>query len=192
MTGVQTCALPILQKISERYLKNPVLIGIAGGVTIIALVLITGSTDYTGRGLKIVDAAFEGHVPPLAFLSKLVFTAVTMGTGFRGGEAIPLFFVGSTLGNTLSPVIGLPTSFLARLGLIAVFCGASNAPLSCFLLSIELFKGKGMVFFFMTCVISYIFSGHHGIYPAQKVYQPKSRLLNLPEGETIGTIEKDE
>ncbi|MFZ5354648.1 MAG: chloride channel protein [Bacillota bacterium] len=174
-----------IENLSKKYIKDPVLIGMVGGLTIIALVHIVGSRDYTGRGLKLVTDAFEGHVPAYAFLAKLIFTAVTMGTGFRGGEAIPLFFIGATLGNTLSGIVGLPTSFLAGIGLIAVFCGAANAPISSFILSIEMFKGKGVIFFFIACVISYIFSGHNGIYTSQKIYEPKSRMLNIPSGKRI-------
>ncbi len=163
-----------IESLSKKYLKDPMLIGMVGGFIIIALVHMVGSRDYTGRGLKMVTDAFEGYVPAYAFLAKIVFTAVTMGTGFRGGEAIPLFFVGATLGNTLSGLAGLPASFLAGIGLIAVFYGAANAPISCFLLSIEMFEGKGVVFFFIACIISYIFSGHNGIYTSQKIYEPKA------------------
>ena len=174
-----------IENLSKKYLKDPMLIGMVGGLIIILLVHIVGSRDYTGRGLKLVTEAFEGNVPAYAFLAKIVFTAVTMGTGFRGGEAIPLFFVGSTLGNTLSGIANLPTSFLAGIGLIGVFCGAANAPISCFLLSIEMFEGKGIIFFFITCIVSYIFSGDNGIYASQKIYEPKSRMLGIPSGKRI-------
>ena len=179
-----------VKRYSEKYLRNLMIRAMTGGLIIIALTYLVGTRDYLGRGLPIVEQAFEGNVSPFAFLNKIIFTAITMGTGFRGGEVIPLFFVGATLGNTLSALINLPTSFLAALGLIAVFCGASNVPIACFIFSLELFEGKGMIFFFMACLISYLFSGHHGIYGAQKVYEPKSRLLNLPAGETITMIEE--
>lgn len=180
-----------IEKLCKKHLKNPMLIGMVGGTIIVILTLIIGSTDYTGRGLKMVSQAFDGDVPPFAFLAKLVFTAVTMGTGFRGGEAIPLFFIGATLGNTLSPIADLPVSFLAAVGLIAVFSGAANAPVSCFLLGIEMFEGKGIIFFFVASMVSYLFSGHHGIYPSQKLYDPKSRLLNLLNGQTIASAEQN-
>lgn len=181
-----------IENISKKHLKDPILIGMLGGIIIIALVYIIGSHDYTGRGLKIVTEAFEGNVPAYAFLFKILFTAVTMGTGFRGGEAIPLFFIGATLGNTLSQIVNLPTSFLAGIGLIAVFCGAANTPISCFILSIEMFDGKGVIFFFIACVISYIFSGHNGIYTSQKIYEPKSRLFNIQNGKRIDFFIKKE
>lgn len=175
---------------SERYLKNLMIRAMIGGIIIIVLTYLIGSRDYLGRGLPIVGKAFKEHVSPFAFFNKIIFTVITMGTGFRGGEVIPLFFVGATLGNTLSNIVNLPISFLAALGLIAVFCGASNAPISCFIFSIELFEGKGVIYFFMACIISYIFSGHHGIYASQKIYEPKSRLLSLPAGETITSVEQ--
>ncbi|MFC0471871.1 chloride channel protein [Halalkalibacter kiskunsagensis] len=179
-----------IQKYSTKYLGDPMLRGFVGGIIIIALAYLMGSTDYNGRGLDMIEEAFTKEVPHYAFLAKLVFTAVTMGSGFVGGEAIPLFFMGSTLGNTLSAIVDLPTSFLAALGLIAVFCGGANVPIAAFIMGIEMFEGKGIEFFFITCVISYIFSGHHGVWPSQQIYEPKSRMLNLPSGQSISTIEQ--
>ncbi|AOY77120.1 voltage-gated chloride channel family protein [Clostridium formicaceticum] len=180
-----------IKTISDTYLKNLMTRAFVGGVVIIALTYLIGSRDYLGRGLPMVKRAFEGQVPTFAFLAKIIFTAITMGTGFRGGEVIPLFFMGATLGNTLAPVVGFPPSFLAAIGMVAVFCGAANTPISAFLLSMEMFEGKGITYFFMACLISFIFSGHHGIYAAQKIYEPKSRMLNLPAGKTITSIEEN-
>ena len=180
-----------VKRLSDKYLKNLMTRAFLGGLIIVGLTYLIGSRDYLGRGLPMVNKAFEGQVPAFAFLAKIVFTAITMGTGFRGGEVIPLFFIGSTLGNTLSNTIGLPPSFLAAIGMIAVFSGAANTPISAFLLSIEMYEGKGISYFFMACIISFIFSGHHGIYGAQKIYDPKSRLLNLVPGKTITSIEDD-
>lgn len=178
-----------VKNLCDKYLKNLMLRAFVGGLLIIALTLLIGSKDYLGRGLPMVERAFKGEVPPFAFFAKIVFTAITMGTGFRGGEVIPLFFIGATLGNTLSPILGLPTSFLAAIGMIGVFCGAANTPISAFLFSIEMFEGEALIYFFMVCIISFIFSGHHGIYGAQKLFEPKSRMLNLPSGETLTNIE---
>ncbi|ABR49845.1 Chloride channel, core [Alkaliphilus metalliredigens QYMF] len=178
-----------IKRLSDKYLKNLMLRAFVGGIIIITLTYLIGSRDYLGRGLPMVERAFTGDVPPFAFLAKIIFTAITMGTGFRGGEVIPLFFIGSTLGNTLSPIMALPASFLAALGMIAILSGAANTPISAFIFSVEMFKGEGITFFFMACLISFIFSGHHGIYGAQKIYDPKSRMLNLVPGETINAIE---
>jgi len=180
-----------IKALSDKYLKNLMLRAFVGGIIIIALTYLIGSRDYLGRGLPMVERAFTGHVPSFAFLAKIVFTAITMGMGFRGGEVIPLFFMGATLGNTLSPIAGFPPSFLAAIGMISVFSGAANTPISAFLFSIEVFEGQGISYFFIACLISFIFSGHHGIYAAQKIYEPKSRMLNLPAGKSIKSIEED-
>lgn len=180
-----------VERYGKGYLTTPILRGLVGGIAILALTYLVGSRDYLGRGLPMVEQAFTGQVPPLAFLLKLVFTAVTMGSGFRGGEVIPLFFMGSTLGNTLAPLFDLPVSFMAALGMIAVFCGAANAPLACFFLALEFFGGDAMIYFFIACLVSYIFSGHHGIYSSQKIYEPKSRMLNLKDGESLAMVEEE-
>ncbi|WP_416148343.1 chloride channel protein [Salipaludibacillus sp. HK11] len=180
-----------IQKLSEKYLnKNHMLRAFVGGAVIVVLTLIVGSQNYNGRGLDILEQSFEVGVPPFAFLAKLVFTAITLGSGFVGGEAIPLFFMGATLGNTLSATLfDLPMSFLAAIGMIAVFCGGANTPIAAFLLAIEMFDGKGVEFFFVACLISYIFSGQHGLWPSQQIYEPKSRLHDVVNGETIAKIE---
>jgi H+/Cl- antiporter ClcA len=180
-----------IQKFSEKIFdKNHIKRAFFGGIIIVALTFIVGPQDYNGRGLEMLEHSFKEDVPPFAFLAKLVFTAVTLGSGFVGGEAIPLFFIGATLGNSLHTFIDLPLSFLAALGLIAVFCGGANTPISAFLLAMEMFDGEGLEYFFVACLVSYLFSGHHGLWPSQEVYEPKSRLYNLSPGETIETVEK--
>ncbi|WP_078552401.1 chloride channel protein [Bacillus alkalicellulosilyticus] len=181
-----------VQRISEKFLKkNHMLRGFIGGLVIIVLVYVVGSREYLGRGIDVLEAAVAGEaVPTYSFLAKLVFTVITMGMGFVGGEAIPLFFMGATFGNTISTVVDLPTSFLAALGMIAVFAGGANTPIACLFLAIEMFDGKGIEFFFIACLISYLVSSHHGLWPSQKIYDPKSRLYNVGQGDTIATLEK--
>jgi len=181
-----------IQKVSEKYSKkNHMKRAFIGGLIIVAFTIIAGSQDYNGRGLDMLQQSFTEEVPPFAFLAKLVFTAVTLGTGFVGGEAIPLFFMGATLGNTLYTFMDLPMSFLAALGLIATFSGGANTPIAAFLLAMEMFHGKGVEFFFVACLVSYIFSGHHGLWPSQMIYEPKSRLYSVANEETIENIEKN-
>lgn len=180
-----------IQHYSEKYLKkNHMIRAFVGGLIIVGLTLIVGSHDYNGRGLDMLEQAFKKEVPPLAFFAKLIYTAVTMGTGFVGGEAIPLFFMGATLGNTLHTFVGLPMAFLAGLGMIAAFCGGANTPIAAFLLAMEMFEGKGLKFFFVACLVSYVCSGHHGLWPSQSIQQPKSRLYSITEEETIEEVEK--
>ncbi|WP_209488458.1 chloride channel protein, partial [Halobacillus andaensis] len=169
-----------IQKGSEKiFKKNHMKRAFVGGLIIVLFTLIVNSQDYNGRGLDMLEQSFKEDVPPFAFLAKLLFTAVTLGTGFVGGEAIPLFFMGATLGNTLHSFMDFPISFLAALGMIAVFSGGTNTPIAAFLLAMEMFDGKGVEYFFVACLVSFIFSGHHGLWPSQKIYGAKSSLYNI-------------
>ncbi|NLP49160.1 voltage-gated chloride channel family protein [Bacillus sp. RO1] len=180
-----------IQNLSEKFFKkNHMKRAFYGGVLVVALTIIIGSQDYNGRGIEMLEQSFKEEVPPFSFLAKLILTAITLGSGFVGGEAIPLFFMGATLGNALHNFMDLPLSFIAALGLIATFSAGANTPLAAFLLAMEMFNGKGIEYFFVACLISYLFSGHHGLWPSQKIYEPKSRLYKLTPGETIEKAEK--
>ncbi len=170
-----------------RLLPNPVLKSFVGGLLVIALVYIVGTRDYLGLGLPLLTDSFHESVAPLAFLWKLIFTSVTLGAGFQGGEVTPLFVIGATLGNALAGLLQLQGPFLAGLGLIAVFCGATNTPIACFMLGIELFGSEAAIYMFLACVISYLFSGHTGIYTSQRLGVSKSPDVSLTEDTTIGT-----
>lgn len=139
-----------------------------GGILVVAGVWIVGSTQYIGLGLAGIDRSLTGTVGPFDWLMKIIFTVLTLGTGFKGGEVTPLFYIGSTLGNTLSGFLHMPASFLAGLGMVAVFAGAANTPITCMILAIELFGAPIGVYAAIACVMSFLFSGHTGIYVSQK------------------------
>ncbi len=170
--------------------QNPMLKSAVGGFAVIALVAIVGTRDYLGLGLPLIQQSFEGEVSPLAFLWKLLFTSVTLGAGFQGGEVTPLFAIGATMGHSLGHLFGLYAPFLAALGFIAVFCGATNTPIACFIMGIELFGSDAAVYLFIACLVSYIFSGHSGIYTSQRIGISKSHLLTIPEGTTLATVKE--
>lgn len=165
--------------------RNPVLKSAAGSIVIIILVYALGTRDYLGLGLPLIEDSFTGEVTPFAFMGKLVFTSLTLGAGFQGGEVTPLFAIGATLGHSLAGLLHLYGPFLAALGFIAVFCGAANTPIACFLMGIELFGGDGAVYFFIACLVSYLFSGHTGIYTSQQIGISKSPLWSFSQGTTL-------
>ena len=169
---------------TERF-ENSIIKSMVGGILIIVLVYIVGTRDFLGLSIPLISESFSGHVHPLTFLGKIIFTSLTLGTGFQGGEVTPLFVIGSTLGNALSNLLNMSPSFLAALGLIGVFAGATNAPIASFILSLELFGSQGLVFVFMTCAISYMFSGHTGIYLSQRIGRSKSKLIEVPHNATL-------
>ncbi|MEW9698347.1 voltage-gated chloride channel family protein [Paenibacillus sp. SI8] len=177
-----------LKKIYSAMFKNPILKSFVGGLVIIALVYIFGTRDYLGLGIPLLQESFEQPVAPLAFLWKILFTALTLGAGYQGGEVTPLFVIGGTLGNSLASMLHISAPFLAGLGLIAVFSGAANTPLACFIMGIELFGSEGAIYMFIACIISYLFSGHSGIYTSQQIGVSKSKLHFITENSTLASI----
>lgn len=158
----------------KKFIPNPWLRAAAGGAIVVALTLICGTTDYNGAGMDVITAAIEqGRVKPEAFALKMLFTAVTLAAGFKGGEVVPCFFVGATFGCAVAPLLGLPASFGAALGLVSVFCGATNCPIASTFLSIELFGGSGILYFALACGVSYMLSGYGGLYSSQTILYSK-------------------
>ena len=162
-------------KLYKKYIKNAYIRAVAGGAIIAILTLLLGTTDYNGAGMNVIERAFSGTAFPLAFLLKILFTALTLGAGFKGGEIVPSFFTGATFGCFFGGLIGLDPSFGAAVGLLAVFCGVTNCPFATIILSIELFGSGGLAFFALAITISYMLSGYWGLYSAQKFYQSKLR-----------------
>ncbi|MDF2723425.1 MAG: voltage-gated chloride channel protein [Paenibacillus sp.] len=176
-----------LKKSFSQLFKNPMIKSAIGGFIVIGLVYLLGTRDYLGLGIPLIQDSFEEDVSPFAFLWKIIFTSLTLGAGFQGGEVTPLFAIGATLGNALAGFLQLYAPFLAALGFIAVFCGATNTPIACFLMGIELFGSNGAIFMFIACIVSYLFAGHTGIYTSQQIGISKY-FRSVPEGSTLSSI----
>ena len=170
---------------AARLLPNPFIRAFVGGVLVIGLTLLVGNTDYNGAGMEVVGRAIGGEVGGWAWLLKLLFTAVTIGFGFKGGEVVPSFFVGACFGCVLGGFLGLPAGFGAAIGLVAVFCGAVNCPIASVFLSIELFGTGDLLYFAMACAISYLLSGYCGLYSSQTILYSKMRaeFINIHTNE---------
>lgn len=167
-------ALHLTERTARKLCPNPWLRVIAGGTAVVGLTMACGSFDYNGAGMEVIrDAVERGTASPWAFLLKILFTAVTLGCGFKGGEVVPSFFVGATFGCTAAPLLGLPAGFGAALGLVSVFCGAVNCPVASIFLSVELFGAEGILYFAMACGFSYMLSGYNGLYSSQTIVYSK-------------------
>lgn len=178
-----------IKHLNQRLLRWPPLYPVAGGLAIIGLTLLLGTNDYLGLSLPLIrDSVEDVGVVPLAFLFKLIFTAVTLGSGYLGGEVTPLFVIGSTLGFTLGGVLGVDPAFLASIGMVAVFAGASNTPLACALMGIELFGGGAALYLFVGTVLAYLASGHRGIYTTQIISVPKPARSSDSDGENLQAV----
>lgn len=165
----------------QRITKNPYLKVMLGGCIVVALSLLLG-TDYNGAGVSVINRAMEGQARPEAFLLKIIFTALTLAAGFKGGEIVPAFFCGAAFGAFYGQLLGLGGSFAASLGMTAVFCGVTNCPLTSILLSYELFGGKGLPMYALCCALSYMLSGYSGLYHAQKIVYSKLRPEYVNKG----------
>lgn len=168
-------AMKYTSKLFQRFFKNPYLRILAGSAFIIAMTLAFNTTDYNGAGMNVIAAAIHGETKPEAFLLKILFTAITLGTGFKGGEIVPVFFVGSTFGCFAGSLLGLEPGFAAALGLTAVFCACVNAPLASIFLGVELFGSTDILLYAIVCAVSYTLSGKYSLYSSQKfLYSKKS------------------
>jgi H+/Cl- antiporter ClcA len=159
--------------LARKYVSYAPFRPLLGGICIALCVWLMGTTKYIGLGVPVIVGSFTEVQMWYDFLLKLLLTTFTIGVGFKGGEVTPLFFVGATLGSALSALLPLPVSFLAGLGFVAVFAGATNTPIACTLMGIELFGIEAGIYLGIACVAAYLFSGHTGIYTAQVVGTPK-------------------
>ena len=158
----------------HKHIPNPWLRAFLGGAALLGLTLLLGRSDYNGAGMNVITAAVEqGSAAPTAFLWKTLFTAITLGVGFKGGEVVPSFFVGATFGCVVGPLLGIPAGFAAAVGLVAVFCGAVNCPMASMVLAVELFGAEGMLFYALACGLSYVLSGYTGLYSSQRILYDK-------------------
>ncbi|HEY0010186.1 MAG TPA: chloride channel protein, partial [Tepidisphaeraceae bacterium] len=167
----------------HRWIRFPILRPVVGGSIIIGLTYLLGTRDYLGLGVVSADAGgvsilssfHAGGAQWLSWWWKMLFTAITISSGFKGGEVTPLFFIGAALGNVLATATAAPVDLFAGLGLVAVFAGATNTPIACTLMAIELFGADHAVYFAMACFISYGVSGRSSIYSSQRSVTAKGR-----------------
>jgi len=185
-----------IKNYSNRFIKTKWLIPVTGGLLIIALSLALGTTDYLGLGVtnpdsnavSIVSAFKAGGADNFSWWWKILFTAITLGMGFKGGEVTPLFFIGATLGNVYAMITGAPIDLMAGLGFIAVFAAATNTPIACTIMGVELFGGDYTLYYAIACFTAYYFSGHSGIYPSQRISVSKIPAGGSPANHTLKEI----
>jgi H+/Cl- antiporter ClcA len=164
-----------LARIVKRNIAYAPLRPVLGGIVVAVSVWALDGYRYIGLGIPVIVQAFHVPLAPWDFLGKLAFTVVSLGTGFKGGEVTPLFYIGATFGNALAPLLHLPFSMLAGLGFVAVFAGAANTPLATTFMAVELFGPEIAPFAAIACVTAYLFSGRSSIYGAQRADQSKYR-----------------
>jgi H+/Cl- antiporter ClcA len=157
-----------------RYLfKNAYLRIFVGGCLVVILTLLVGNQSYNGTGINIIEQCMNGTVRPEAFILKMLFTALTLGAGYKGGEIVPSFFTGAAFGCLFGNLLGFSPTLCTAVGMTAVFCGVTNCPISSLLISFELFGYEGMPYFLLATAFSYMLSGYFGLYRSQKIVYSK-------------------
>lgn len=164
------------EHIYEHSIKNPYLRITLGGVLVVGFSFLLGTDLYLGSGMGIIEEIFHHGkmVPWYAFLLKMVFTALTLGAGFKGGEIVPSFAIGAAFGCVCAGFLGLPVELAAACGMVGVFCGVTNSPITSLLISFELFGYEGMPYFLTTVAITYMLSGYHSLYRMQQFVGSKT------------------
>ncbi len=168
-------------RLFKKYIPNEWLRILAGAVLIILMAKLLDTVDYLGAGMGVIELAVAGKVAAAAFILKIIFTAVTLGSGFRGGEIAPALFVGATFGCLFGQITGFPASLAAACGMAAVFCGVTNCPIASLFLCVEFFGADHMPFFLLAAGISYLESGNYGLYRSQKILYSKTKLQDIVE-----------
>ena len=147
-----------------------------GGAAIAVLTVLVGDHRFNGAGMDMALEAVSGHADWYSFLLKLLFTAVTLAAGFKGGEIVPTFCIGATFGCVVGGFLGLDAGICGALGLVGLFCCATNSPLASIILSVEMFGGANLYLFALVCVVCYILSGHSGLYASQIIEFSKAKI----------------
>lgn len=157
----------------RKYIKNPYIRIIFASCLILIITKLLGTTDYLGAGIPVIDETIHTHVKPLAFLWKMILTTLTLEAGFKGGEIVPSFFIGATFGCVFGTIAGISPSLCAATGMIAVFCGVTNCPITSMFISFELFGFEGVPYFLIAISVSYLMSGYYGLYADQTIVYSK-------------------
>ena len=173
----------------KKKVKYPPLRPFIGGAIVALTVFAMGTTKYIGLGIPVIVESFENQLPYYDFAVKILLTALTLGAGFKGGEVTPLFFIGATLGNALAWIIPLPMGLLAGMGFVAVFAGATNTPLACSIMAIELFGIECGLYVAVACIVAYLMSGNNSIYNGQFIGQPKHVFFGHYTGKRIKEVD---
>lgn len=166
---------------SEKIIKNSFLRALVGGAIIVILTFTLNTTDYNGAGMDVIAKALGGEARYEAFLLKILFTVISISAGFKGGEIVPTFFIGSTFGCVMGSLFGLDAGVGAALGFVALFCGVVNCPVASTFLAIEVFGGQWTLMFGLVCAVSYLMSGYSSLYKSQKFIHSKLEVKTFDD-----------
>ena len=180
------------EHLAAKFFPNPWIRIAVGAVIVMVLTLLVGDQRYNGAGMDMALAAIGGHADWYSFLMKLLFTAVTLSAGFKGGEIVPTFCIGATFGCVLGGLLGLDPGTAAALGLVGLFCCVTNSPITALILSVEMFGSTNLYLFTFVCVIAFVISGNWGLYASQIIQFSKARMVRKELRESENGLENNQ
>lgn len=180
-----SAAIRAVKAFYAKRFKNYLVAATVGALVVLAAYAVFGAWRYGGLATWMTGAGFAGKTTIVDAAAKLVLTALTLGAGFQGGEVTPLFGIGAALGGWFGQLAGLDPSFPAALGMISVFGAALNVPLTTVMMGLDLFGGAAAPYFVLASFVAYLVAGHRGVYPAQRIVEPKRRSLANDTGDTV-------
>ena len=175
MACVFCIVMHLIRGIYDHYIHNNYVRVFAGGCLVVLMTKLSGGFDYNGSGALLIEKAFEGDAPVLACFLKTLFTAVTLEAGFKGGEIVPTLTVGATMGSVFAKAAGLPVGLMSACGMMGLFVGVTNCPITTLLMALELFGGEGISFIAIVVAVSFTLSGYYSLYASQKIVYSKIR-----------------
>ncbi|HEX7673558.1 MAG TPA: voltage-gated chloride channel family protein [Bdellovibrio sp.] len=169
-----------IEKLQKKYVKNPMLRPLLAGILLVILYGLEGSYNYVGLGIPFIQHSFTEASHWYDPVLKIFFTSLTIGSGFKGGEFVPLVFIGTSLGSFLSQFLAISMPLITALGFVTVFGAAANTPIACAIMGCEIFGWQTAPYMFISCWVAYYLTGHLGIYKNQKIiYSKKDQLLKV-------------
>lgn len=173
--------LHMSEHLFKKHLPNPYIRVLVGSVAIIGLTMLLQTSVYGGAGVNLIEEAFAGESPTMAFFWKIIFTAITLGVGFKGGEIVPSFCIGATFGCLFGSLVGISPSLCAAVAMVSVFCGVTNSPITSLIIGFEMFGFGTMKYLLIGVTISYMLSGYTGLYSEQTIIYSKLKLKYINE-----------
>ena len=164
------------EKAAKRFLPDPFVRVLVSGGLIVLLTLLIQTRRFSGSGSALIAQAMSEETDPTAFILKLLFTALAVAGGFRGGEIVPTLSIGASFGALFGSLTGMPVSLAAACGMTALFAGATNCPIAALLIAMEMFRGEGLPYFAVTVALSFVLSGYYSLYGSQRFAYSKTRL----------------
>lgn len=171
------------EHLAAKWLSNPWLRIALGGLILAAMTALVGDQRYNGAGMDMALEAVAGKSDWYDFLLKMLFTAVTLAAGFKGGEIVPTFCIGATFGCVMGGLLGFDPGVAAALALVGLFCCVTNSPIAAIILSVEMFGSANLYLFAFVCVIAFVISGNWGLYASQIIQFSKSRMVRRREAD---------